>query len=151
MPLLQTKNFGAVSYEAGAALEFPLGLPGFDDRRWFLALHFPDTDPLIFLQSVDDPELCFLTIPVLTVDSTYRLQVDVEDCELIGLAGGDLRIGENVLCLAVLSLREDGPTANLLAPIVVNLRNRVSVQAVAPQSGYSHQHRLMVEEAVACS
>jgi hypothetical protein len=32
----------------------------------------------------------------------------------------------------------------------VNLRNRQSVQAVAAQSAYSHQHRLMAEEAVTC-
>jgi flagellar assembly factor FliW len=51
----------------------------------------------------------------------------------------------------VLSIRETGPTANLLAPIVVNLRNRRAVQAVAAESDYSHQHALMPEEASVCS
>ena len=40
------------------------------------------------------------------------------------------RIGEDVLCLTVLSIRETGPTANLLAPMVVNLHNRKAVQAM---------------------
>jgi flagellar assembly factor FliW len=150
MPLLTTKNFGSVRYESNAALQFPRGLPGFPAHREFLALHFADTDPLIFLQSVADPELCFLTLPILAVDRQYRLQVEPEDRELIGIGREELRIGEDVLCLAVLSLREDGPTANLLAPIVVNLRDRRSVQAVSPESSYSHQHRLVAEEAVAC-
>ena len=56
-----------------------------------------------------------------------------------------------MLCLTVLSVRETGPTANLLAPIVVNLRNRKAVQAVAAESDYSHQHALMPEEASVCS
>jgi flagellar assembly factor FliW len=150
MPTLQTKNFGPIRYDADAALAFPRGMPGFEERRRFLALHFDGTDPLVYLQSVEDPELCFLTIPVLVADRSYRLRVEEEDAESIGLTSKEPRIGEDVLCLAVLSLREDGPTANLLAPIVVNLRNRQSVQAVAPQSGYSHQHRLMAEEAVTC-
>ena len=154
MPLFQTKNFGQIRYETETTLEFPRGLPGFEGRRTFLALHFDDTDPLIFLQSTEDPDLCFLTMPVLAVDPGYRLQVEPEDLELIGLAPGPPEIGKDVLSVAVLSLREDGPTANLLAPIVVNLHTRKSVQAVAAQSGYSHQQPLPVpapeEEAIAC-
>jgi len=56
-----------------------------------------------------------------------------------------------VLCLAVLSIRENGPTANLLAPVVINLSNGKGVQAVAVSSGYSHQHPMCAaEEAAAC-
>lgn len=61
------------------------------------------------------------------------------------------RIGDDVLCLAAIALRETGPTANLLAPIVVNLANRKAVQAVAPESSYSHRHALVFEEAAICS
>lgn len=151
MAIIETKNFGTVHYELGTELVFPRGLPGFEQRRKFLALHFADTDPLVYLQSVEAGELCFVTLPVLAVDREFRLHVESEDRELVGLPlSGALQIGDDVLCVAVLSIREDGPTANLLAPIVVNLRNRQAVQAVAAQSGYSHQHRLMEEEAVAC-
>jgi len=55
-----------------------------------------------------------------------------------------------VLCLAVLSFRPTGPTANLLAPVVVNVANLKAVQAVMADSGYSHQHALAAQEAV-CS
>jgi flagellar assembly factor FliW len=51
----------------------------------------------------------------------------------------------------VLSIREGGPTANLLAPLVINMRNLKAVQAVAAESGYSHQHVLLPEEAPVCS
>jgi len=151
MPLLQTKNFGSIRYEPETALDFPRGIPGFEERRRFLALHFEETDPLVYLQSVEEPGLCFVALPALAVDPGYRLRVEPEDAELIGLTSGSPKIGEEVMCLAVLSLREGGPTANLLAPVVINLRNRRSVQAVAPDSGYSHRHPLMAEEAVACS
>jgi flagellar assembly factor FliW len=61
------------------------------------------------------------------------------------------RIGEDVLCLAVLSMRESGPTANLLAPVVVDLISHRAVQAVAPESDYSYQHALFPREAAPCS
>lgn len=152
MPSVQTKYFGTLSYEPDAPLEFPQGLPGFEDRRRFLALSFADTQPLVFLQSLEDPGLCFITLPVLAIDPRYQLRLDGEDGELIGLAAGHApRIGDDVLCLAVVSIRESGPTANLLAPVVVNLSNRKAVQAVDAEPGYSHQHALIPQEAPVCS
>ena len=152
MPSFKTKNFGVISYQAEAVVEFPSGLPAFESRRLFLALRFDDSAPLIFLQSLEDPDLCFLTLPVLAVDATYRLQISKEDCDRVGLAPEPPpRIGTDVLCLVVLSLRESGPTANLLAPVVVNLHNQKAVQAVAEGSGYSHQQVLVPQEAPVCS
>lgn len=147
MPVLETKHFGTLSYEADSELEFPLGLPGFDDRKRFVAVHFVENDPLIYLQSLEDPALCFITMPILAVDPRYRLKVSGEDLGYLGLSPArQPRIGDDVLCLSVLSVRETGPTANLLAPVVVNLRNRKAVQAVAPESDYSHQFALMPQE-----
>jgi flagellar assembly factor FliW len=147
MPVLETKHFGKLSYEADSQLNFPVGLPGFDDRKQFVAIYFVENDPLIYLQSLEDPALCFITMPILAVDPRYRLKVSPEDLAQLGLdSDHQPRIGDDVLCLSVLSLRETGPTANLLAPIVVNLRNRTAVQAVAPASDYPHQFALMPKE-----
>jgi flagellar assembly factor FliW len=144
MPVLETKHFGKLSYEPDSELEFPLGLPGFDDRKRFVAVHFVENDPLIYLQSLEDPALCFITMPVLAIDPQYRLKVSGEDLLRVGLnSARQPGIGDEVLCLTVLTIQETGPTANLLAPIVVNLRNRQAVQAVAPESDYSHQFALM--------
>jgi len=152
MPLLETKSFGRISYEMGAAIEFPQGLPGFESRRRFVAIEFADTAPLVFLQSTEEPGLCFITLPVLVVDPDYRLEMPAEDLEMAGLAPDRKpRLGEDVICLAVLSLRETGPTANLLAPVVVNLHNRKAVQSVSTVTGYSHQHAIVAEEAAVCS
>src|SRR5581483_1233502 len=152
MPSVETKYFRRISYETEALVEFPKGLPGFEQRRRFLALQFEDSHPLVFLQSVEDPGLCFITLPILAIDPQYQLQIDNEDRDLVGLPlGRPLRIGDDVLCLAVVSIRESGPTANLLGPLVVNLRNRKAVQAVDAESGYSHQHALVPQEAPVCS
>lgn len=152
MTSFQTSNFGTVSYESGAVLDFPRGLPAFEGHHRFLALQYPHAHPLVFLQSLEDPALCFITLPVLAVDSAYRLQVSEEDLLLLGLPAGDQpRIGEEVLCLAIVSIQEGGPTVNLLAPIVVNLKSLQGLQAIAPESSYSHQRALIAEESPVCS
>ena len=150
MPVMQTRNFGTIAYEADSALEFPIGLPGFESRRRFVALRFLESDPLVYLQSLEHPALCFVTMPILSVDPQYRL--GSEDLDRLGLpATRQPRIGEDVFCLAVIAIRETGPTANLLAPVVINLKTRQAVQAIAPESEYSHQFELMSEEVAVCS
>ena len=75
-----------------------------------------------------------------------------EDLELIGLeTGHQPEIGADVDCLAVLVSPEDGPpSANLLAPIVINRRNRLGTQAIRLDSVYSYAHQLTSPED-ACS
>jgi len=133
-------------------VEFPEGLPGFEERRQFVALTLPHTQPLVFLQSLDDAALCFITLPVLSIDRQYRLEIREEDLKIVGLSPKrQPRIGEDVACMAVLTVQESGPTANLLAPIVINIKNLKAVQAIAPDSGYSHQHPLSPAGAMVCS
>jgi flagellar assembly factor FliW len=149
MPTFDTKNFGRVEFEPQDTIEFPRGLPGFDDRRRFLAIRQERTAPLVFLQSLEDPDLCFTTAPVLSVDPEFRLKLSEEDLDVVGLASvRKPRLGKEVWALAVIAVRETGPTANLLAPVVINLRSLRAVQAVMQETTYSHQHALAQPVAV---
>jgi flagellar assembly factor FliW len=154
MHAFETKLLGEINYGEEDVIEFPHGLPAFDSFRRFVAVTLDRTDPLVFLQSVEDANLCFTTMPVLSIDPQYRLSLSGEDRDLVNLpATRQPVIGREVVALAVLSIRETGATANLLAPIVVNPRNLKAVQAVTQGSGYSHQHALTVpvEEVALCS
>jgi flagellar assembly factor FliW len=152
MPFLETKNLGRIVYEAESAIEFPWGLPGFEGRRKFVIVRFAHTGPLLFLQSLEDPALSFVTLPAKTADPQYQLKASEDDLRRLGLpTSRQPRIGEDVHCLVVLTLRESGPTANLLAPVIINLSAMKAVQAVAPESSYSHQHALMPEMGAPCS
>ena len=151
MPTFETKHFGTVTYQTGSIVEFPHGLPGFEEQRQFLALNYEDTKPLVFLQSLADAGLCFITMPVRCIDADYRLQMSPEDVAQLGFAPEyQPAIGPDVVCLIVISIEESGPTANLLAPVVLNIRTLKAVQAIAPESAYSHRHPLTPETAV-CS
>lgn len=146
-----TKQFGTISFGQDSVFEFPNGLPGFEQHREFLPLQTRRTAPILFLQNIEDPSLCFTALPIWVVDPRYRLSVTGQDLELLGLpTGRQPRIGVDVLCVALLTVRKTGTTANLLAPVVVNLQNRRAVQAVCAESGYSHQHPLFPDEASAC-
>ena len=152
MPAVETKNFGKIPYEPGAAIEFPGGLPAFEERRKFVLIQLPKTHPLLFLQSLDQPDVCFPVLRALAVDKQYRLRLAKEDLRRLDLpTSRQPRVGEDIECLAVVALRKDGATANLLAPVVINLRKMQAVQAVGEDS-YSLQHPLRpLDKAGTCS
>ena len=118
-------------------LEFPLGLPGFEDHTRFELVERPGVAPIVFLQSVDSPDLCFLAAPVSAIDPAYELAMTPEDQALLENA-------HPLLCLAILSVAENGLfTANLLAPVVIDPESRQAVQAVRNDARYSHRHPLV--------
>ena len=152
MQSFDTKNFGRIAFEPKDAIEFPRGLPGFEDRRRFLAIRQEQNAPLVFLQSLEDPALCFTTAPVRAVEPQFRLKLSEEDRAAAGLSSvRKPRIGKDVWALAIISVRETGPTVNLLAPLVINLRSLRAVQAVMAESAYSHRPALPKPADTVCS
>lgn len=144
MPQADTKYFGTLGYGEESVLSFASGPPGFELERSFLLIERPEQHPLVYMQSLSTPDLCFLALPVRAVAPGYQLALSLEDRELLDLPCGDPpAIGADVLCLALVSVPEEGPpTANLLAPVVVNLKTRRALQAVQPDAPYSHRQAL---------
>jgi flagellar assembly factor FliW len=152
MPQILTRRFGAMDFEESSILDFPLGLPGFESARRFALIERPEAKPLVFLQSLDFPELCFVAVPVLALDPAYQLEMTADDLRELGFPeDSQPRLADQVTCLAILSSPENGrPTANLLAPLVIDPSSRRAVQAVRIDSRYSHQQPLPAPEA-SCS
>jgi flagellar assembly factor FliW len=142
MPRILTRDFGPLEYATGAELRFPRGLPGFEAETRFVLMEREALTPFVFLQSVVTSRVCFLTVPVQVVEPGYQIGMTEEDGQLVqaGLGAAEL------LCLAVLASNGAGAfTANLLAPLVVNPETKIGVQAVRPDSRYSHRHPLPEE------
>lgn len=131
---------------AELVLHFPLGLPGFETSRKFVLRAQPSFAPVSCLQSLDSPDLCFLVVPVGALLVDYSLSVAPDDLRTLGL-NEDWRPSAqpDVVCLAILTVPQDGLlTANLLAPVVINLASNLAVQAVRADSVYSHRHPITV-------
>jgi flagellar assembly factor FliW len=147
MPRIQTKCFGEMEYSPDAVFSFPDGMPGFENEHAFVFLKQPDAHPLMFMQSLSVPDLCFILLPVLAADPHYNLQLAEEDLATLRLpAGRQPRIGQDVLCAVLVCAAGDqrpDPTVNLRAPIVVNLKLQIGMQAIQAQSEYSYRHPLV--------
>ncbi|MCL4854053.1 MAG: flagellar assembly protein FliW [Bryobacteraceae bacterium] len=145
MPSCETKYFGKLDYTESAIILCEAGLPGFESERKFLPLEMPEHKPLVFIQSLSTPGLCFVALPVLGIEPDYRLELAKPDLDALGFESQPA-IGTDVLCLALITITETSTTANLLAPLVVNIKTGQCVQAIDPESRYSHRHSLDPEE-----
>ncbi len=138
---LITPWLGEICWDAGCELQFPAGLPGFEQHRRMVPVEIPSQRPLIYLQSAEQAGVCFLALPVLTVCPGFQLHLSDDDLSLLELdplvsrQGEAVALGADVLCLAMLVPCGCTVRTNLDAPIVINLHNGRGIQAVAPSGG----------------
>jgi len=155
MPRIRTKFFQEIDYTDSSLFHFPCGLPGFEQERDFVFVNRPGSHPLLFMQSACTAELCFVLLPVFAVAPHYQLDLDEEALAELQLPPTRQPvIGEDILCAVIVCARgnHEPPTVNLLAPVVVNLRDRIGFQIIQTQAGYSHRHPLVPQEELApCS
>jgi len=152
MPSCETRYFGSISFDETAVIAFSNGLPGFVQCRRFLPLEDASRRPLIFLQSLEESRLCFLTLPVGMIDPAYRLKMNADDLAAVGFDRHP-DPADPPECWAIVAVDEDHVlTANLLAPVVINRATGMAVQAVRDDSIYSCRHPLpAAAEVLACS
>jgi flagellar assembly factor FliW len=135
-----SNEFGVVEYEPDTVISFPRGLPGFESERFFVPIEREATKPVLFLQSLVTPALCFITLPVESILPGYRVKLSAEDLKTIGIQAGATSM---LPCLVMVCAAENRPpTANLLGPLVINPENRQAVQAIRDDSEYSARHPL---------
>jgi flagellar assembly factor FliW len=137
---LESVLLGPLDIRPETVVSFPAGLPGFVTLRNF-ALVDTQCDELVWLQSVDDPDLTFLLADPFVMVPGFA--VDIPAADLAVLAGDTPE--PNLLVLVVTQLEGGVPvSANLQSPIVVNRDTRRGRQVVVPDSRYGMHHAIVV-------
>lgn len=108
-------------------LEFVLPLAGFPTARRFVLVRHDESSILFDLRSLDDPDLRFVAVAPAPFFPDYAPEIDDSTAEALGLTDA-----ADALLLVLVTVGEDAAsaTANLKAPLVVNLRTLRAGQAV---------------------
>ncbi|MDX2267802.1 MAG: flagellar assembly protein FliW [Bryobacter sp.] len=136
-----TARFGQVRYDEAEVIHFPAGLPGFESETAFLLIDSETSQPLSFLQSVANGELCFICAPTALVDPEYAPSLNRQDRKTLQLApeeGLESLRWYAILCFA----QPDAPTANLLGPVVIHPTRRLGTQSIRDDNRYSARQPL---------
>jgi flagellar assembly factor FliW len=128
---IQTSRFGIVKVTAEDILTFPEGILGFSDLRQFVLLDDPGDEIFAWLQSCERSEIAFPVLePELFVEN-YRPDLGRSDF-------GALQAANVSQCRFFSIITIPGNpvemTANLKAPIVLNVPGRLGRQCVLQDS-----------------
>lgn len=129
---MQTSRFGTLDVADEMVLRFPSGLVGFPACRRFVVLEAGENSDYQWIQSVDESQLAFVIVEVRLLQPEFHLDVPDE-----ALAELDMQETDPITILAVVTIPSGEPgqaTANLRAPLVVNLRTRKGKQIILHES-----------------
>jgi flagellar assembly factor FliW len=129
-PVTRKETMGSMS--ADVAVDIPVielvqPMPGFADQRQFALVQLDEEGVLCSLRSLDDADLRFLVMPPSHFFPDYEPEIDEEVVADLGIDSV-----EDVLVLVVLNAGDSlaSTTANLLAPVLVNVRTRRAAQVI---------------------
>ena len=124
---IQTSRFGSVTVKDEDVLNFPEGLLGFNELRRFVLLDDPTDEIFAWLQSCEEPGVAFPLLEPELFSPNYVVHLTKHDLEALSIQG----IRE-IRSFAIITIPNDPTqmTANLKAPIVINVAKRIARQCV---------------------
>lgn len=139
-------RFGTIKVDTDKAILFPVGVLGMPDKHHFVLTEFPNEKLKQFklLQSLDDPELSFITLP-LELDNGIVERSDVDN------ACRDMEIPEGDVAMVLLVSVHRGMTnvqlsVNARAPIFIDTSRQAAAQYVFTSNKYKVQHFITGEQ-----
>ena len=137
---IQTKYHGEVEISEQEIWEFSNGIPGFLDEKQFTILQFPDNDVFFILQSIKNQSLGFVITNPFTFFKEYDFKIDDGSVEQL-----DLESESDVLVYVILTVQEpfESTTANLQAPLIMNIKNKTAKQLILTETSYQTKHIIM--------
>lgn len=131
---IETLRFGMVEIDDTKLLTFDDGIPGMEDYKTYALLQFEESYPIVWLQSIEERGICLPVIDTFVVLPDYVFEISDEDVSALELKGPEALHVVNVL---VIPTDVKGMTANLAAPIIINILTGKSKQIMLTDSAFN--------------
>jgi len=119
---IETARFGPVEVQEEALIQFPWGIPGFENlKRYVLWEH--GKGPFQWLQAVDDPAVAFVVCPPQAMGFAYQVpQAKLKMLNVVQI--------EDLVVLIMVSFDREKNTSrpHLSGPLLFNAANRRACQ-----------------------
>ncbi len=136
---IMTRDFGKIEIAKSDIISFNSGLPGFENQKEFILLPLAEDSPFIIMQSVEDPDIAFVTVEPGNLIQNYEFEISDK-------IENNLKIESmsNLLILNIITLKDDfkNSTVNLSAPIVINLEEKLGQQVILDDQRYQVRYKI---------
>ncbi len=139
---INTSRFGEVEINEKDIITLPEGLIGFPELNQFILLDHDQDSPFKWLQSVTDSAMAFIVISPLSFRPDYMVEVTEEEVASLKLSNPNEAV---ISVIVTIPVDPKKMSANLKAPLVFNLSNRLGKQVVLKDPQYQTKHFIMEE------
>ncbi len=138
-----TKAYGKIEIDERQIIEFPAGIPGFENLKEFALLDAAQ-QPFYWLQSLAVKEIAFVMIDPLIFKPNYV--VSLSDDELSDLGAKSFPCDECLL-FSIVTIPENQAkmTANLQGPIIINKETKCGHQYINSDLQWKTKHYILDE------
>ncbi|NEU30257.1 flagellar assembly protein FliW [bacterium LRH843] len=136
---IHTKYQGQIEINEDQVITFENGIPAFENETGFVLLPFDEKTPFFVLQSTKSVEVAFIIVNPFQFVPGY--QVKLPDATIEQLA---IEKEEDVATFVMLTVREPftETTANLQAPVIINVAKQKGKQLLMSDSSYTTRHSI---------
>ena len=128
------KIYENLVYSADDVITFADGVPGFESSKKFVVIRNENYAPFEWLVCIDGAKLRFAMLNPMVVYPEYTPNISKAQVE-----GLNLHNTEDVLMYVFVTVAENpsDSTMNLMAPIIINTKEKVGKQVILDNSPYS--------------
>lgn len=139
---LNTKFHGVREYNEEDIITFKKGLPGFEDLKRYILFSVEENELFSILHSIEDEKIGIVTMSPFSVFEHYEFKLTDEKIKEL-----DIESPENILVLntVTLSSKAESITANLKAPIIINIKQGLGEQIILDNECYKIKHPLFID------
>jgi len=128
---INTRFFGEIDIDENVIMEFNKGIPGFEELTKFALLDIEDNQSLKCLQSIEESSVCLMAITPWQYFKDYEIKLSDEEIEQLEIENQD-----EVSVYNIITVRQDKITANLVAPIIINVIKNKGIQIILSDTQY---------------
>ena len=112
---------------------FEKGIPGFEDYKYFNVNIIKDNEKFYSIVSKEDDNIGFISISPFDIKKDYEIDLDDEVVKEL-----EIKTEKDVLVLCLITLGKTlkDRTANLKAPIIINIKNNRGKQLILQDDKY---------------
>ncbi|HRK03379.1 MAG TPA: flagellar assembly protein FliW [Oligoflexia bacterium] len=139
---IKTTRFEELEVSPEEIIAFPDGILGFTDLKRYCLVDPADETLILWMQSLDEPGVAFPVLEPRIFKSDYIVKLSAQELKLLCLEN----INQSIV-FTILTIPRDVTqmTANLKAPIVINLRDQVGRQVVLQENEFTLKHLMFKE------
>ncbi|OFI06508.1 flagellar assembly factor FliW [Clostridium acetireducens DSM 10703] len=140
---LNTKYHGIIEYSEKEIINFKKGLPGFENLKKFILFTVEENEIFSILHSIEDSQVGIVVMSPFIVCKDYQFKLEKQQIKEL-----NIKSEKDVIALVTVTLSSNikNITANLRAPIVVNIKDKIGEQIIIEKEDYKIKYPIFQEE-----